>query len=122
MRGLAGLLLGVGLTLAITAAASGALTREQALQALVQPDVEQRRDGVRGLAETGTMADVPALAQALRDADTLVRALAERALWQVWSRSGDPETDRLFTAGTSGPPCTICSGNTRSRSPTATRS
>jgi tetratricopeptide (TPR) repeat protein len=100
VRRFAGVLLTVALVLALAAAASGALTREQALEALAQPDdADKRRDGARGLAETGTMADVPVLARALRDADTLVRALAERAMWQVWSRSGDPETDRLFTAG-----------------------
>jgi tetratricopeptide (TPR) repeat protein len=99
VRRLAGAVLGVALLSTITAAASGALTREQALEALAQPDAEKRRDGTRGLADTGTMADVPTLARALRDADSVVRALAERAMWQVWSRSGDPETDRLFTAG-----------------------
>lgn len=100
MRRLACLLLGVALGVVVTSTAMAALTREQALAALAQSaDVEKRRDGARVLAETGTMADVPVLARALRDADPLVRGLAERAMWQVWSRSGDPETDRLFTAG-----------------------
>ncbi|OLB03384.1 MAG: hypothetical protein AUH14_13560 [Candidatus Rokubacteria bacterium 13_2_20CM_69_15_1] len=45
------------------------------------------------------MADVPALVGALRDADARVRALAEKAIWQVWSRSGDAEADRLFAIG-----------------------
>jgi tetratricopeptide (TPR) repeat protein len=45
------------------------------------------------------MGDIPALVQALRDPDAVVRDLAEQSMWQVWSRSGDPETDRLFAAG-----------------------
>jgi tetratricopeptide (TPR) repeat protein len=60
---------------------------------------EARRRGARMLGETGTMADVPALVRALRDHDALVRSLSERALWEVWSRSGDGETDRLLALG-----------------------
>ena len=45
------------------------------------------------------MEDVPLLVGALRDGDPLVRAFAETALWQVWSRSGDEEVDRLFAIG-----------------------
>jgi len=39
------------------------------------------------------------LVQALRDVDSRVRAFAENAMWQVWSRSGDAEADRLFAVG-----------------------
>ncbi len=45
------------------------------------------------------MADVPILAEALRDSDVAVRALAEQSLWLVWSRSGDPDTDAIFSRG-----------------------
>ncbi|OLC10437.1 MAG: hypothetical protein AUH77_01105 [Candidatus Rokubacteria bacterium 13_1_40CM_4_69_39] len=45
------------------------------------------------------MEDIPRLARALRDADPLVRTFAESALWQVWSRSGDAEVDRLLALG-----------------------
>ena len=45
------------------------------------------------------MADAPALLRLLRDPDDGVRALAERAVWQVWSRAGDPEVDALFQRG-----------------------
>lgn len=61
--------------------------------------VEARRRGARTLGETGTMGDVPALVEALHDQDPLVRALAESALWEVWGRSGDGETDRLLALG-----------------------
>jgi len=76
------------------------LSREQALSALKDGNnVEVRRQGAEWLGQTGLMADVPALVQALRDPDEHVRALAERALWQVWSRSGDPGVDSLFRLG-----------------------
>jgi len=76
------------------------LTREEALTALQdRADVAQRRAGAAGLGRTGLMSDVPALVQALRDPDAMVRALAEQSLWQVWGRSGDPEVDALFQQG-----------------------
>jgi tetratricopeptide (TPR) repeat protein len=75
-------------------------TREEALAALADPrEVTNRRRGAMALAETGVMADVPKLAAALRDDDALVRKLAERAMWEVWSRSGDPAVDRLLASG-----------------------
>jgi tetratricopeptide (TPR) repeat protein len=74
-------------------------TRAEALQALGAADAEARRRAVRWLGAQGVMGDVPALVGALRDPDPLVRALAEKALWEVWSRSGDAEADRLFAIG-----------------------
>ncbi len=73
--------------------------RQQAREDLARPDPEFRRRAVAGLAETGTMDDAPALVEALHDPDRVVRALSERALWQVWSRSGDPEIDAQFARG-----------------------
>lgn len=81
------------------ALAGDRLTREEALQALAKEDVEARRQGAAWLGDTGGMADVPALVKALRDPDEVVRALAEHSLWEVWSRSGDPEVDTLFQIG-----------------------
>src|SRR5207247_9922399 len=76
------------------------LTRVEALRALAgTADADASRRAVRWLGEQGAMADVPALVGALRDADARVRALAEKAMWQVWSRSGDAEADRLFAIG-----------------------
>lgn len=88
------------LLVACAAPAAGQATREEALAGLARrDDVEARRRGAEGLGEHGVMADVPALVQALRDPDAAVRARADHALWQVWSRSGDAETDRLFAIG-----------------------
>jgi tetratricopeptide (TPR) repeat protein len=75
------------------------ITREQALENLAKPDAELRRQAAAWLGELGAMADAPALLRALRDPDEVVRALAESSLWQVWSRSGDPEVDALFALG-----------------------
>ncbi|PYN85224.1 MAG: hypothetical protein DMD87_23445 [Candidatus Rokuibacteriota bacterium] len=74
-------------------------TRDEALRALDTANVDSRRQGARALGETGLMADLPKLAAVLRDADPLVRELAENAMWQVWSRSGDATIDRLFATG-----------------------
>jgi len=51
------------------------------------------------LAQVGRMDDVPALLARLRDPDEDVRAIAERAIWVIWSRSGNPQTDALFLEG-----------------------
>jgi tetratricopeptide (TPR) repeat protein len=95
------LIAGVAVAICLAAAADAReMSREEALAALASPtDVEARRAGAARLGETGTMSDVPSLVQALRDADPEVRAIAEMALWQVWSRSGDAEIDRLFATG-----------------------
>lgn len=75
-------------------------SRQRALADLRdQGSIETRRHGAQRLGETGTMGDVPALVEALRDSDALVRALAERAMWEVWSRSGDEQADRLLAIG-----------------------
>jgi tetratricopeptide (TPR) repeat protein len=88
----------VGL-LALAPAAGAAPAREQALAALQGGDAEQRRWAARVLGEVGAMEDAAPLARALRDPDPLVRAFAEGAMWQVWSRSGDEEVDALFATG-----------------------
>jgi tetratricopeptide (TPR) repeat protein len=94
----------VALALACAVAAPAAaqappLSREQALSGMTAADTERRRQSAARLGELGTTADAPALLRALRDPDDVVRALAERGLWQVWSRSGDPEIDALFQTG-----------------------
>ena len=90
----------VGLLLAAALAHAETLSREQALAALAKrDDVAARRQGAEDLGETGGMGDVPVLTQALRDPDRDVRTSAERSLWRVWSRSGDPDADKVFVRG-----------------------
>jgi tetratricopeptide (TPR) repeat protein len=87
---------------AIPAAADSPVpSRAEALAALKKLDPQERRRGAAGLAAVGRMDDAPALIAALRDADGLVRAIAEESLWAVWSRSGDPRIDDLFNRGVS---------------------
>jgi tetratricopeptide (TPR) repeat protein len=101
MRRLAVLVLALALAVPAGAPAQTAtpLTREQALAGLGRSDLEARRQAAAWMGEVGRMEDVPALVKVLRDPDPVVRALAEHALWQVWSRSGDSEIDRLFQQG-----------------------
>ena len=83
------------------AAPGAAAPRDDALKALEnRDDAEGRRRAVRTLAHAGTMADAPGLVRALRDPDHVVRALADEALWDIWSRSGNQDITRLFEAGT----------------------
>src|SRR6266481_4141768 len=81
------------------AAGSELQTRAQALAALKKSDPAERRRGALGLAAVGRMGDAPALVAALRDEDELVRAIAEEALWALWSRSGDERVDDMFRRG-----------------------
>jgi len=85
---------------ALVAPAAAQSRHDQALSDLRRADdTEARRAAVRALADTGVMADLPAMASALRDSDAQVRALTEQAMWEVWSRTGDAEVDALFTRG-----------------------
>ena len=45
------------------------------------------------------MSDQMLLLKRLRDEDENVRGLAEQGLWQLWSRSGDAEVDRIMAGG-----------------------
>lgn len=81
------------------AAAPRELSRTQALAALSSPDATQRLRGALGLATEGLMEDAPALIAALRDSDARVRAVAEEAVWAVWSRSGDAQIDAFLQEG-----------------------
>jgi len=89
----------LALLAAATVAEAAPLGHAEALAALDDRSAETRRLGVVSLAEHGTMQDIPRLVRALRDPDPLVRGVTEAAMWQVWSRSGDPEVDHLFAMG-----------------------
>jgi tetratricopeptide (TPR) repeat protein len=79
--------------------AADIMTRDEALAALQSPDAALRLDGVDGLAQLGQPADAAPLLEALYDADPEVRIHAQSAVWQVWSRSGNPEVDALLKSG-----------------------
>jgi len=92
--------LAAALLVALSLPGAAQSRHDQALSDLRRAeDAEARRAAVRALADTGVMADLPAMAQALRDSDPQVRALTESAMWEVWSRTGDAEIDALFARG-----------------------
>lgn len=80
-------------------AAEPAPTRAQALRALDHAEALQRAKAVERLAEVGTMPDAERVAGRLRDAHPGVRALAQAALWRIWSRSGNAAIDQLLATG-----------------------
>ena len=90
----------LGLALAIPLhAADKPLTRAQALQALSQPAAAKRGEAVIRLAEVGTMVDADKLVARLDDEYPVIRELAEKALWQIWGRSGVPDIDAQYARG-----------------------
>lgn len=80
-------------------AASPPSTRQQALKAIEDPDPGMRRAAALRLGEVGAMMDADRLVAHLGDDDAPVRQLAEAALLQIWSRSGNRAIDALFRRG-----------------------
>jgi tetratricopeptide (TPR) repeat protein len=92
------------LALALTIAAPAAFpeppeSREEALAALRSADAATRAEAVVWIANQGGPADDGLLHERLRDESALVRSYAEQALWLLWSRSGDADTDRVMAQG-----------------------
>jgi tetratricopeptide (TPR) repeat protein len=75
------------------------LTREQSLAALGRTNAEARLAAVDRLAEVGSVIDADSVLERLADTDPRVRIAAAAAVWQIWGRSGDPDIDKLYTAG-----------------------
>jgi tetratricopeptide (TPR) repeat protein len=80
--------------------AAGALDHDRALADLASADAAVRRDAVEWLGAQGKPGDADRVLEALHDDDAQVRAAAESAVWQLWSRSGDAEIDALLESGT----------------------
>jgi tetratricopeptide (TPR) repeat protein len=93
------LLLTATLTCAAPAAFPAPQNHSGAVAGLKHADPAARAEAVAWLAEHGRMADQPLLLARLRDEDGMVRALAEQALWLLWSRSGDAAVDQLLATG-----------------------
>jgi tetratricopeptide (TPR) repeat protein len=94
-----------GLLLALLAAASAFgdgrdyATRAEALLALDSSDADQRAEALAWIANHGTSGDGALLQKRLSDENGYVRNVAEQALWQLWSHSGDSEVDALLARG-----------------------
>lgn len=84
---------------AASAWAQQELSREAALKSLENSEAETRALAAGRLGEVGTMDDVVALLNSLRDDNELVRNTAEQSIWRIWARSGDPNVDRLYARG-----------------------
>lgn len=74
-------------------------TRADAVRGLTAPDPAHRVDAVVWIAANGTAADARLLRPRLVDESAMVRELAERGLWILWNRSGDPTIDALMEKG-----------------------
>jgi len=74
--------------------------RETAVTALHDADPQRRLQGIVWIAENGRFADADLLHERLRDEEPVLRQVAEKGLWAIWERSGNPETDRLLARGT----------------------
>jgi tetratricopeptide (TPR) repeat protein len=83
-----------------SAEAPAAAALAQAIADLGSADASVRERACVLLGESAGRTELPRLFQALReDASPGVRHAAERAIWRIWSRSGDARTDRVFAAG-----------------------
>ena len=70
-----------------------------AITSLQHGDTVTRREAVELLTQIGDKRAWQPLAQALHDADALVREAAEHALWNLWHRSGNEAVDRRLRQG-----------------------
>lgn len=71
----------------------------EALKNLTHPDPDTREKAVVFMGQKGDMSVVKPLSSALADPVLEVREQAERSMWQIWLRSGNPETDRMLYLG-----------------------
>ncbi len=74
-------------------------TRDEAFAALEHPVTERRAAAVVWVANHGQMEDAALLFKRLHDESLFVRGYAERALWLLWSRSGDADIDQVMARG-----------------------
>lgn len=75
------------------------MTQDEALAILPEGNPVQRRQAALVLAAIGDDRAVPVLVHALADDDPPLVHLVERALWEIWCRSGNQETDRILQEG-----------------------
>jgi len=100
LRWLIGCALAASAAFATPAFPQAVESRAGAVAALHDADPEKRLKGIVWIAENGRFSDADLLHERLRDEEPILRQLAEQGLWALWSRSGDPETDRLLASGT----------------------
>ena len=74
-------------------------TQDTLIHQLQEGSLDERRQAAGALGDAGDAAAVSALIDALKDEDEGLQFLAERSLWEIWSRSGDSKTDTLLQEG-----------------------
>ena len=89
----------IAVLLAFAANAEPPSGRTEATIWLAHADAERRAEAVAWIAMHGAAKDAELLQPRLRDEHPQIRVLAERALWIVWSRSGDAAVDKLLERG-----------------------
>lgn len=87
------------LLLAATASRAEPAGVDEALQALDAEAPEQRRMALLWLAREGLADQAAQVLPSLHDTEADIRALAEHAVWRMWSRSGDAAVDAALRAG-----------------------
>ncbi|MGE0798046.1 MAG: tetratricopeptide repeat protein [Lautropia sp.] len=65
-------------------------------EATIQRELQLKR--IARLKETGKVTDAGSLMPLLKDPDARIRRQSELAIWALWSKSGNPDVDRLFRA------------------------
>jgi tetratricopeptide (TPR) repeat protein len=93
------LLLAVSIAAAAHAEPNAYTNRGDAIRGLTATDAAHRVDAIVWIASNGTAADEKLLRPRLADESAMVRELAERGLWILWSRSGDAAIDALMEKG-----------------------
>jgi tetratricopeptide (TPR) repeat protein len=98
------LLVATLLALSVPAGANAADTsapaeRDAAIAGLKARAPERRAEAIVWFAQNGLPADDEQVLPRLVDDDPFVRALADRALWAMWGRSGDAAVDALMERG-----------------------
>jgi len=76
-----------------------AVNHADAIRLLKSGKPGEKQQALCYLVEHATADAAPALVSALRDPDPKVAEAAAAALWSLWHRSGEPETDRLLMEG-----------------------
>ncbi len=78
---------------------AAAAARAEALAGLTDARIPRRVEAIAWFAQNGVASDDVLVYPRLADDDRFVRGLAERALWALWSRSGDAAVDELMERG-----------------------
>ncbi len=76
------------------------MTVREALVRLRSEHAAARREAALALGRSGSALAVAPLVGTLKDPDRAVRAAAAEALWSLWMRSGDADTDAHLGEGT----------------------